>query len=104
MGHASAGLMPSEVSDELSRFDRFAGWASQLDSRARFFCFCVLLVVLWAPSYFLLRSLDTWQLIINTTTMITTFLLVALLQHSQERFDKALQQKHNAIADGVADL
>jgi Low affinity iron permease len=97
-------VLPSQVSDRLGLFDRFAGWASRLASRATFFCFCVLLVVVWAPSYFLLRSVDTWQLIINTATTIITFLLVALLQNSQERSDEALHQKLNAIADGVADL
>jgi Low affinity iron permease len=42
-------------------------------SRAWFFVLSVLLVVLWAPSYFLLESLNTWQLIINTATTIVTF-------------------------------
>jgi signal transduction histidine kinase len=64
----------------------------------------VLLVLLWAPSYFLLRTLDTWQLIINTVTTIVTFLLVALLQNTQKRADDAVQHKLNAIADGLADL
>jgi low affinity Fe/Cu permease len=47
---------------------------------------------------------DTWQLIINTLTTIVTFLLVALLQNTQTRADAAIQQKLNAIADGLADL
>ena len=50
---------------------------------------CVLLVVIWLPSFFLIRSLDTWQLIINTVTTIITFLMVALLQNSQTRTDQA---------------
>ena len=72
--------------------------------RAAFFTFCVLLVVVWAPTVFLLKSVDTWQLIINTITTIITFLMVALLQNSQTRSDHALQHKLNAIADGLADL
>ncbi|WP_425567632.1 low affinity iron permease family protein [Nonomuraea dietziae] len=40
---------------------------------------CVLLVLVWAPSFFLIGDLDHWQLIINTLTTIVTFLLVALL-------------------------
>jgi hypothetical protein len=47
---------------------------------------------------------DTYQLQINTTTTIITFLLVALLQNSQTRSDRALQHKLNAVADGLADL
>ena len=97
-------LMPSEVSGSVTRFDRFANAASHVVSRAWFFAFCVLLVLIWAPSYFAFGSVDTWQLIINTLTTIITFLMVALLQNSQMRADQAVQHKLNAIADGLADL
>jgi low affinity Fe/Cu permease len=97
-------LLPSEVSSRVGFFDHFAGWASKVVGRAAFFAFCVALVALWAPTYFLLQNLDTWQLIINTVTTIITFLMVALLQNSQTRSDQALQHKLNAIADGLADL
>ena len=96
--------MPSEVSGELGAFDRFATTASRFVSRAHFFAACVLLVLVWAPSYFLIGDVDTWQLIINTATTIVTFLMVALLQNSQTRSDHAIQHKLNAIADGLADL
>jgi low affinity Fe/Cu permease len=43
-------------------------------------------------------------LIINTATTIITFLLVALLQNTQTRADRAVQDKLNAIADSLADL
>jgi low affinity Fe/Cu permease len=99
-----SGHMPSDVSESVDGFDRFAQWCSELFSKAGFFAFCVALVVIWAPSYFVLQNLDTWQLIINTATTIITFLMVALLQNSQTRADKALQGKLNAIADGLADL
>jgi len=97
-------VMPSEVSDRVGPFDVFAGWSSRIASRAFFFTFCVLLVVIWAPTFFVLRDVDTWQLIINTVTTIITFLMVALLQNSQTRSDQAIQHKLNAIADGLADL
>jgi hypothetical protein len=102
--HPTPVLMPSEVSERVGPFDVFAGWSSRIASRAAFFTFCVLLVVLWAPSIFVLGSIDTWQLIINTITTIITFLMVALLQNSQTRSDQAVQHKLNAIADGLADL
>lgn len=86
----------------MSRFDRFASWVAAFTSKAWFFAFCVLLVLVWAPSYFLIQTLDTWQLIINTITTIVTFLLVALLQNTQTRADAALQDKLNAIAKAVA--
>jgi low affinity Fe/Cu permease len=94
---------PSDTG-ELSFFDRFASAANHFVSRALFFSLCLLLVVIWLPSYFLFGSVDTWQLIINTITTIVTFLLVALLQNTQTRADAAIQQKLNAIADGRADL
>ena len=97
-------LMPSEVSSRVGLFDRFAGWSSHIAGRAAFFTFCVLLIVVWAPTIFVLKKVDTWQLIINTVTTIITFLMVALLQNSQTRSDQAIQHKLNAIADGLADL
>jgi len=96
--------MPSDVSQRVGFFDRFAGVAAQIASRAIFFAFCVLLIVVWAPSILLIGKVDTWQLIINTATTIITFLMVALLQNSQTRSDQAVQHKLNAIADGLADL
>jgi low affinity Fe/Cu permease len=96
--------MPSEVSPNVTRFDRFANAATRVVSRAWFFAFCVLLVLIWAPSYFAFGNVDTWQLIINTLTTIITFLMVALLQNSQMRADQAVQHKLNAIADALADL
>ena len=51
------------------------------------------------------RFLDSqFQLEINTTTTIITFLMVALLQNSQTRTEQAIHHKLNAIADGLADL
>jgi len=97
-------IVPTDVSDEVGGFDKFAEGASRLASRAWFFVFCVLLVVVWAPSIVVLKNIDTWQLIINTITTIVTFLLVALLQNSQTRADMAVQEKLNAIADALADL
>src|SRR5271170_5362194 len=97
-------MMPSDVSSRVGFFDRFAGVTSDILGRALFFTFCVVLVVLWAPTIFLLHNIDTWQLIINTITTIITFLMVALLQNSQTRNDQALQHKLNAVAKGLADL
>lgn len=88
----------------LTIFDRFAEAASEFASHAAFFIGCALVVLLWLPSYFLFNGLNTWQLIINTLTTIITFLLVALLQNSQRRSEQAVQEKLDALADGLADL
>jgi low affinity Fe/Cu permease len=97
-------MVGQQGSHDLSFFDRFASSANRFVSRALFFSLCLLLVVIWLPSYFLFNSVDTWQLIINTVTTIVTFLLVALLQNTSTRSDAAIQEKLNAIADGLADL
>ncbi|MCU1421505.1 MAG: uncharacterized protein JWN36_1156 [Microbacteriaceae bacterium] len=97
-------VMPSDVDATVGWFDKFASGAAKFVSRAWFFAFCVLLVVIWAPSILLIHSIGTWQLIINTATTIITFLLVALLQNTQERSDNAIQEKLNAIADSLSDL
>src|SRR5216684_8651279 len=106
-------LMPSDVSTRVGFFDRFAGRAALFASRAPFFAFCVLLVALWLLQGFITilikgdpkSFLDAqFQLEINTTTTIVTFLMVALLQNSQTREDQATQHKLNAIADALADL
>lgn len=98
--------MPSHLGsgDRRSFFDRFADSVSKWTSRAWFFALCVLIVLLWAPSFLVIGDIDTWQLIINTTTTIVTFLLVALLQNTGSRSDAAMHHKLNAIAEGVADL
>jgi low affinity Fe/Cu permease len=100
----SSAHMPSDVTDSVGVFDRFATRASRLFSKAWFFAFCVVLVLVWGPSYFVLKNLDTWQLIINTATTIVTFLMVALLQNSQTRADDAVQDKLNAISGALAEL
>jgi low affinity Fe/Cu permease len=96
--------MPREVDEHVGPFDRFASWAARWTGRAPFFAACVALVVLWAPTYFIIRDAETHQLIINTATTIVTFLLVALLQNSEGRSDSATQHKLNAIAYAMADL
>ena len=96
--------MPSEVTEELTFFDRFATYANRFVSHAAFFALCVLLVLVWLPSFVVFKDVDTWQLVINTATTIVTFLLVALLQNTQTRSDDAVHHKLNAIADGLADL
>jgi uncharacterized membrane protein len=99
-----SGVAKTREQSTRTLFDRFAGRSSEFVSRAPFFAFCVLLVVVWAPTYFLVGSFDTYQLIINTPTTIITFLLVALLQNTHKRGEEALQHKLDAVADGLADL
>jgi|SRR5215218_6989190 len=98
---------PEHLSDEhidRSAFDRFATGASDVVSCGAFFAACVLLVVMWAPSIAVIRSVDSWHLVINTATTIVTFLLVALLQKTQRRSEQVMQRKLNALARGIEDI
>jgi low affinity Fe/Cu permease len=69
-------------------FDRFAEASADFASRGAFFAACLLIVVVWAPSYFLVRDVNTRELVINTITTTVTFLLVALLQNSARRSEQ----------------
>ena len=104
--------LPSSVSDRLGLFDRFATRVGHLVSRAPFFAAAVAIVVAWliegafkmaanGPRAFLDQ---TYQLQINTVTTVITFLLVALLQNTQARDNVALQDKLNAVAEGLSVL
>src|SRR5438477_257857 len=85
-------------------FDRVAERVAQFVSRGVFFTICVVAVVIWMPTLALFGSPDTWQLVINTATSVLAFLLIALLQNSERRYDAALHVKIDALAAGIADL
>lgn len=97
-------LMPSEVDEHVSWFDRAAAATSKFMSRPMYFFACVLMIIVWVPSKPLFENADAWQLPINTITTIVTFITVALIQNAEARADAAVQHKLNAIADGLADL
>ena len=82
-------------------FDRFAEAASRFVSEAAFFIISLVVVIVWMPTILLFHSVDTWQLVINTATSILAFLLVALLQNSERRYDIALHKKVDAVAQGL---
>jgi low affinity Fe/Cu permease len=104
--------MPSSVSDHLDLFDRFATRVGRLVSRAPFFAAAVLIVVAWLVEGLVRMAIDgprafldqSYQLQINTVTTVVTFLLVALLQNTQARDNEALQEKLNALAEGLSEL
>ena len=74
-------------------FTRFANSTSKLAGRPAAFVTCITLVVVWALSGPMFGFSDTWQLIINTSTTIVTFLMVFLIQNTQNRDNAALQAK-----------
>jgi low affinity Fe/Cu permease len=74
-------------------FNRFAKWASRATGRPAAFGIAGTIIVMWALTGPVFGFNDTWQLVINTSTTIVTFLMVFLIQNSQNRDTAALQVK-----------
>jgi low affinity Fe/Cu permease len=75
------------------RFSRAAHWASQQCGRAYTFAGAILIIGIWAVCGPAFHYSDTWQLIINTGTTIITFLMVFLIQNTQNRDTIAIHLK-----------
>jgi len=74
-------------------FDRFAKWASRTTGHPATFAAAVLIILVWATGGPLFGFSNTWQLVINTSTTIITFLMVFLIQNTQNRDGAAVQLK-----------
>jgi low affinity Fe/Cu permease len=76
-----------------SWFSRFAKWTARATGRPETFILAVAVIIIWAITGPLFGFSDTWQLIINTGTTIVTFLMVFLIQSTQNRDSEAMQVK-----------
>ena len=95
--------MPDQVSGKTNLGDEahgltnvfadLASRASQAAGRASTFILAAAVIVLWAISGPVFGFSDTWQLVINTGTTVVTFLMVFLIQNSQNRDSAAIQVK-----------
>jgi low affinity Fe/Cu permease len=83
--------------DEPDAFTRFTTAASGILGRAYVFVLALIVLVVWAISGPVLGFSDTWQLIINTGTTIVTFLMVFIIQNTQNRDSRALNLKIEAL-------
>jgi low affinity Fe/Cu permease len=83
-------MRPTKTS---SRFTNFAKATSRASGRPSAFLMAGAIIVLWVISGPIFGFSDTWQLVINTGTTIITFLMVFLIQNTQNRDSEALQVK-----------
>jgi low affinity Fe/Cu permease len=82
-------------------FGQFAAQTSSLlGSRWAFTC-AVLIILIWAAAGPLYHFSDTWQLVINTGTTIITFLMVFLIQNTQNRDARAINLKLNELIHAI---
>ena len=89
------------VAKSSSWFTRFARTASVAAGRPATFFAAVAVIVIWAISGPLFHFSDTWQLVINTGTTIVTFLMVFLIQNTQNRDSEAIQVKLDELIRSI---
>src|SRR5438034_11281752 len=82
-------------------FRKFAHRISQAVGSPWAFVVAVLIIIVWAATGPIFKYSDTWQLVINTGTTIITFLMVFLIQNTQNRDAKAIHLKLDELIKGV---
>ena len=84
-------------------FTRFANAVARAAGRPLAFVICCITIVAWAASGPFFGFSDTWQLVVNTSTTIITFLMVFLIQNTQNRDGAAIQAKLDELLRAVSD-
>jgi low affinity Fe/Cu permease len=84
-----------------SWFTRFAKRTARAAGHPATFCVAVAIILLWAVTGPLFGFSDTWQLVINTGTTIVTFLMVFLIQNTQNRDSEAIQVKLDELIRSI---
>ena len=74
-------------------FARFSRWTAAMAGRPKTFILAAAVILIWGITGPVFNFSDTWQLVINTGTTIVTFLMVFLIQNTQNRDTEALQIK-----------
>ncbi|WDF54125.1 low affinity iron permease family protein [Mucilaginibacter sp. KACC 22063] len=77
--------------------EKFANWATAATGSSGAFIVATSIIIIWAVTGPLFKYSDTWQLVINTGTTIVTFLMVFLIQKSQNKDSKAVHLKLNEL-------
>ncbi|MDR6943193.1 low affinity iron permease family protein [Mucilaginibacter pocheonensis] len=78
-------------------FEKFADWATLATGSSTAFIIAMSVIIIWGVTGPIFNYSDTWQLVINTGTTIVTFLMVFLIQKSQNKDSKAVHMKLNEL-------
>jgi len=100
MTHTKGNTGPARTKD---RFGAFASAASGYLGSRWAFLGAIAIILIWAGTGPIFKYSDTWQLIINTGTTIVTFLMVFLIQNTQNRDAKAINLKLDELICAVSD-
>src|SRR3989344_2062997 len=83
-------------------FRRFAHRTSELTGTPWAFLFALMVILIWAITGPIFHFSQTWQLVINTTTTIVTFLMIFLVQNTQNRDAKAIHLKLDELIKALS--
>ncbi|GAA3986395.1 low affinity iron permease family protein [Mucilaginibacter dorajii] len=89
--------MAANAKKNKNLFERFANWATIATGSSAAFLIAISIIIVWGVTGPIFKYSDTWQLIINTGTTIVTFLMVFLIQKSQNKDSKAIHLKLNEL-------
>lgn len=84
-------------------FNRFSNIVTRVTGKPIAFIIAVLIILIWGITGPIFHFSDTWQLVINTGTTIITFLMVFVIQHSQNKDTVAIQLKLNELIAASCD-
>jgi len=91
--------MPSNANNPVKKsnafekiFEKISDKVSNVVGSPYWFVFSLLIVIVWIPSGFFLGWGEIWHLLINTTTTILTFLMMALLHSSQSKWERKIER------------
>ena len=101
MSKRTKTIPPPEGSPNTDWFGRFAAVASALVGSRWAFVIAFVVILAWGATGPVFHYSDTWQLIINTGTTIVTFLMVFLIQNTQNRDAKAIHLKLNELIHAI---